>query len=197
MSYAFHSRIVDCSECEASDLRRVRGDEYRSRRRRMAEKAAQKAAHFRRKVRRSIRPRGFGQDRSKARKRLEFQELREPMRASTKRLQTRGMGRAGLEHPADSAGNTRVSDSSGSKSGNIGADATPPSTPPVAPAITTPPASSSAASGGTIPPTPATMPHNASGTNPDTDLSAIVAAWPTLPTAIKAGILALVGAARA
>lgn len=72
------------------------------------------------------------------------------------------MGRAGLEHPRNPAGNTPVSDSGGSKSGNVRADSAPP-TPPATPT--------------------------------DPDLAAIVAAWPSLPPAIRAGMLALVGAA--
>lgn len=77
------------------------------------------------------------------------------------RLNTR-MGRAGLEHTANPAGNSQVSNSGGSKSGNNGADFGPPS-----------------------PQTPPT----------DADLSAVVAAWPDLPTALRAGIAAMVKAA--
>jgi hypothetical protein len=75
------------------------------------------------------------------------------------------MGRAGLEHPTNAAGNTGVSETGGNKSGNIG----PVSGDPIAPA--TPP-----------PPT-------------DPELAAVAAAWPTLPPAIRAGIVAMVAAA--
>ncbi len=75
------------------------------------------------------------------------------------------MGRAGLEHPANAAGNTGVSETGGNKSGNIG----PVSGDPIAPA--TPP------------------------TTTDPELAAVAAAWPTLPPAIRAGIVAMVAAA--
>jgi len=77
-------------------------------------------------------------------------------------VETRQVGRAGLEHPANPAGNTPVSESDGSKSGNIGAGFGP-ATPPVKPT--------------------------------DPELAAMVAAWPDLPPAIRAGVLALVKAA--
>jgi len=80
------------------------------------------------------------------------------------------MGRAGLEHTPDSPGKQHVSETSGSNSGNIGADSG--NSEPSAP----------------IPPAPPPLPA-------DPDLAAIVAAWPTLPNAIKAGVLALVHAA--
>ncbi|MCC6427501.1 MAG: hypothetical protein IT435_11845 [Phycisphaerales bacterium] len=70
----------------------------------------------------------------------------------------------GLEHLRDSAGNTRVSDSGGSKSGNKG--------------------------GGFGPPTPPAKPT-------DPDLAAVIAAWPSLPAAVRAGITAMVKAAGA
>jgi len=70
------------------------------------------------------------------------------------------MGATGLEHSHDSSGNTRVSESGGSKSGNSGPD----SGAPMA---------------------------------ADPELAAVVAAWPELPPAIRAGILAMVGAAAA
>jgi hypothetical protein len=73
----------------------------------------------------------------------------------------------GFEPSHDSSGNTRVSKSRGNKSGNIGPDSGPTPTPT----------------------TPATPPPPT-----DPDLSAVVAAWPTLPPAIRAGMLALVKA---
>jgi hypothetical protein len=75
------------------------------------------------------------------------------------------MGAEGFEPPAFSSGNTAVADSGGSKSGNILAG--------------------SDAATPTAKPTPP----------PDPDLAAIVAAWPELPPAIRAGVLALVKAA--
>lgn len=68
----------------------------------------------------------------------------------------------GLEHHANPAGNTRVPDSGGSKSGNNG--------------------------GGLGPPMPPTMPT-------DPGLAEVIAAWPDLPPAIRAGIVAMVKAA--
>lgn len=82
------------------------------------------------------------------------------------RSNRRRMGRAGLEHPTNAAGNTGVSETGGNKSGNIG----PVSGDPIAPA--TPPA-----------------------TPTDPELAAVAAAWPTLPPAIRAGIVAMVAAA--
>lgn len=75
------------------------------------------------------------------------------------------MGATGLEHPANPAGNTPVSESGGSKSGNFGADVGP----------TTLPAAS---------PEPA-----------DPELAAVLEAWPSLPAALRSGILAIVAAA--
>jgi hypothetical protein len=67
----------------------------------------------------------------------------------------------GLEHPANPAGNSRISDSGGSKSGNIG-DSLGPPTPPATPT--------------------------------DPDLAGVVAAWPTLPPALRSAVLAIVAA---
>ncbi|MBL9032754.1 MAG: hypothetical protein JNM80_13755 [Phycisphaerae bacterium] len=81
------------------------------------------------------------------------------------------MGDTGLELPANPAGNTPVSESGGSKSGNKGGGFGSP----------TPPASATA-------PTPATP--------TDPELAAVVAVWSDLPPAIRAGVLALVKAAK-
>ena len=71
----------------------------------------------------------------------------------------------GFEHTAISAGNAGVSESGGIKSGNIGAGFGPPT-------------------------------HSATPNLPtDPELAAVVAAWPDLPPAIRAGVLALVKAA--
>ena len=72
------------------------------------------------------------------------------------------MGLDRPEHSRFSPGKTRVSDSGGSKSGNIGTE-----------------------SGPAIPP----------ATTTDPDLAAVVAAWADLPPAVRAGIVAMVGAA--
>jgi hypothetical protein len=68
----------------------------------------------------------------------------------------------GLEHLRFPSGNTGVSDSRGSKSGNMEPGFGPP----------------------TSPPTPT-----------DPKLAGIVAAWPNLPPAVRAGIVAMVEAA--
>lgn len=73
------------------------------------------------------------------------------------------MGRGGLEHPENPAGNTLVSDSGGSKSGNKAADFGQP-TPTAKPA--------------------------------DPELAAVVAAWSDLPPPVRAGIVAMVKAAK-
>jgi hypothetical protein len=65
----------------------------------------------------------------------------------------------GFEQSKKPTGNGAVSESGGSKSGNIGPESAPK-------------------------PTPA-----------DPDLAAVLSAWPSLPSAIKAGVLALVRAA--
>ena len=72
------------------------------------------------------------------------------------------MGAGGLEHPSKTPGNTLVSDSGGSKSGNKEGGFGPP----------------------TAPPKPT-----------DPELAAVVAAWPDLPPALRAGIVAMVKAA--
>lgn len=72
-----------------------------------------------------------------------------------------GMGSPGLERTPKTAGNTPVSDTGGSKSGNIGAG----------PGMDTPP------------------------TPTDPALASVVAAWPHLPPALRAGIVAMVQAA--
>jgi len=72
------------------------------------------------------------------------------------------MGRAGLEHPPESPGNTSVSLPSGAKCGALSRDSDP-NPPPAKPT--------------------------------DPELAAVVAAWPDLPPAIRAGVLALVKAA--
>lgn len=97
--------------------------------------------------------------------------------------ESRPMGRAGLERAHDLPSVSQDSNSRGSNSGSIGpgsGDSEPPaSQPPALAPITAPVA----------PQTPA---------NPaDPELAAIVAAWPTLPPAIRAGIVALVHAATA
>lgn len=71
----------------------------------------------------------------------------------------------GLERPRDSAGKTPIPKAGGIKSGNNRAEGGS-KVSPAAPAKTA-----------------------------DPDLSAIIAAWPTLPAAIRAGVLALVKAA--
>jgi hypothetical protein len=71
----------------------------------------------------------------------------------------------GLEHLRFPSGNAGVSESGGSKSGNKGA--------------------------GFGPPTPRTTPPKPT----DPELTAVVAAWPDLPPAIRAGVVALVKAA--
>jgi len=65
------------------------------------------------------------------------------------------MGVTGLEHPADSTGNSAVRDQSSAESGAVGAQTA----------------------------------------FADPDLAAVVEAWPSLPEAIKAGILAMIRAA--
>lgn len=87
------------------------------------------------------------------------------------------MGRAGLEHPPESSGNTRVSETGGSKSGNIRGGSAP-GTPSDAPPPTAPGAETEGAAEGQ-----------------DADLRAVVAAWPTLAPAIRAAVLAMVRAA--
>lgn len=89
-------------------------------------------------------------------------EVLVPCGAECNPLEILGMPPEGLEHSRFSPGNTRVPDSRGSKSGNIGAGSTPPTPPPK--------------------PT-------------DPDLAAVVAAWANLPPAVRAGIVAMVGAA--
>ncbi len=79
----------------------------------------------------------------------------------------------GSEQPRKCSGNEHDSQTGGSKSGNIGADfgpATPPATPPAPPATPTPPV--------------------------DPELAAVVEAWATLAPAIRAGIVAMVRAAK-
>lgn len=68
----------------------------------------------------------------------------------------------GLEHPANPAGNSRVPDSGGSKSGNNGGGFGP-ATPPATPTLPT-----------------------------DPELAAVVAAWSDLPPAVRAGIVVMV-----
>ncbi|MBL9001782.1 MAG: hypothetical protein JNK25_11670 [Phycisphaerae bacterium] len=82
----------------------------------------------------------------------------------------------GSELSRFSSGNTRFSESGGSKSGNIRADsdAEPPPASPCHHVTTSP-----------KPPAP---------TPPDPELAAVVAAWPALPPAIRAGVMALVRA---
>lgn len=75
------------------------------------------------------------------------------------------MGAGGFEPPRESQQKTPASVSGGSKSGNIRADSGP----------ATPPAK----------PTPPT----------DPELAAVVRAWPTIPQAVRAGIVAMVRAA--
>lgn len=75
------------------------------------------------------------------------------------------VGDGGFELHANPAGNARVSDSGGSKSGNKGAGFGPLTPPPPTPAKPT-----------------------------DPELATVVAAWPDLPPAIRAGVLALVKA---
>jgi integrase len=81
-------------------------------------------------------------------------------------VENQPMVATGLEHPANPAGNTPVSDSGGSKSGNIRAGFGPPTPPAPIPAKPT-----------------------------DPELASVIAAWPDLPPAIRAGVLALVKAA--
>jgi hypothetical protein len=75
------------------------------------------------------------------------------------------VGVTGLEHPANPKPNTPIPESGGSKSGNTG--------------------------GGFGPPTPPATPPKPT----DPELAAVVAAWPDLPPAIRAGIVAMVKAA--
>lgn len=87
----------------------------------------------------------------------------------------------GFERSSNPAGKSHNSESGGSKSGNSGprsGDSEPPASQPPALAPTTAPVA---------PQTPA---------NPaDPELAVLVEAWPTLPQAIRAGILAMVRAA--
>lgn len=79
------------------------------------------------------------------------------------------MGATGLEPPANPSGNSHVPDPRGSKSGNIQVGSAAPSDAP------------------TLPATPPTMPA-------DPDLAAVARAWPGLPPAVRAGIVAMVKA---
>lgn len=81
----------------------------------------------------------------------------------------------GLEQPPESSGNTGVSGSGGADSGALPGDFAPQPAPATAPPDRCYP---------TVP----------SG---DPDLSAVVAAWPSLPPALRAGIVAMVKAAGA
>ncbi len=84
------------------------------------------------------------------------------------------MGATGLEPVRDAKAISPDSESRGNKSGNIGAGSGGSEPPSPAPAPTPP----------TVPATPA-----------DPELAAVVRAWPDLPSAIRAGVLALVKAA--
>lgn len=86
------------------------------------------------------------------------------------------MGAAGFEHPPETSGNSRVSETGGSKSGNIRGGSAP-STPPDAPPPTAPGAETEGAAEGQ-----------------DADLRAVVEAWPTLAPPIRAAVLAMVRA---
>lgn len=88
------------------------------------------------------------------------------------------MGRAGLEHLSNPAAKPHVHDSGGSNSGNI--HATQPLTSTLTPTPT---------------PTAPDAPPPAPTTPADPDLAALIAAWPTLPPTIRAGIAAMVKAA--
>ncbi len=81
------------------------------------------------------------------------------------------MGRPGLEHPPEPTRNTGGTENTGAKSGAFQPDSTP--TPP-----------------------PATHPATPPAAPLDPDLREVVDAWPTIPPAIRAGILAMIGASR-
>lgn len=84
----------------------------------------------------------------------------------------KAMGATGLEHPSIPTGKSQVSDSGGSKSGNKSGN------------------KSGSNAGGPEPTLPTDPPA-------DPDLAALVRAWPDLPPALRAGIVALVRTARA
>lgn len=81
------------------------------------------------------------------------------------------MGHTGFEQPPILARNSGVAESGGSKSGNIGGRF-----------------GDSAEVAEPIPPTTPTPPD-------DPELATVVAAWPSLPPAIRAGVVAIVKAA--
>lgn len=86
------------------------------------------------------------------------------------------VGDTGLEHPPESSGNSRVSETGGSKSGSNG-EGSGPADRPDAPLPRAPSAAAEGAAEGQ-----------------DADLRAVVEAWPTLAPAIRAAVLAMVRA---
>lgn len=84
------------------------------------------------------------------------------------------MGGTGLEHPADSSGKTSIGHDGGAKSGAVRAQ----------------PAKLRGVAG-----TCGETRRVARGVELDVDLTAIVDAWPTLPAAVRAAMMALVEAA--